>query len=88
MPALPELLALAATVGSGLVAGLCFTFAAFVMRALDSLGAPSAISAMQAINRDILRSVAMPVWIRTAVVGVAAAALAEQRATAIAATAL
>ncbi|MCR9244676.1 MAG: DUF1772 domain-containing protein [bacterium] len=68
-----DLLLLAATVGAGLTAGLCFAFATFIMRALDRLGAPSAIRAMQSINATILRSTAMLVWFGTAVVGVAAA---------------
>tara|TARA_R110002073_G_scaffold36273_1_gene105612 strand:+ start:832 stop:1287 length:456 start_codon:yes stop_codon:yes gene_type:complete len=69
---------LAATVGSGLIAGLCFTFGAFVMKALDRLGAPHAIRAMQAINATILRSSAMAVWFGTAVAGVVAVMLAEE----------
>lgn len=83
-----EVLALAAAVGAGLVAGPCFAFASFLMRSLDRLGAPRAIRAMQAINATILRSSAMLVWFGTAVVGVAAAVLAEERAPAALAAAL
>jgi len=83
-----EISVLTATVGSGLVAGLCFAFASFIMRAFDLLGAPQAIRAMQAINTRILRSSAMGAWFGTAVVGVVAAVLAEDRTLAIAAAAL
>ena len=64
---------LVAAVGAGLVAGLCFAFASFLMRSFDTLGAPRAIRVMQAINATILRSSAMGVWIGTVVVGVVAA---------------
>ena len=83
-----EISALAATVGSGLVAGLCFAFATFLMPALDLLGAPHAIRAMQAINAKILRSSAIAVWFATPLVGGVVIALAEDRTPAIAATAL
>lgn len=86
-----EISVLAAGLGSGLVAGLCFAFGSFLMRAFDALGAPQAIRAMQAINAGILRSSAMGVWFGTVVVGVVAAFLAglpEERALAIAAAAL
>lgn len=83
-----ELLLVAAAAGSGLIAGLCFTFGSFVMRALDSLGAATAIRTMQAINTTILRSSAMAVWFGSAVLGALATALAEERALAGSATAL
>ena len=62
MPPLEGIALLAAAVGSGLVAGLCFAFASFVLRAFDRLGAPQAIRAMQSVNAAILRSSAMGVW--------------------------
>jgi uncharacterized membrane protein len=85
-----QLSLLTAAVGSGLIAGLCFAFASFLMRAFDRLAAPQAIRAMQAINATILRSSAMGVWFGTAIVGVVAAVLAgtEDRTFAIAAAAL
>ena len=83
-----EISVLVAAVGSGLVAGLCFAFASFIMRALDRLGASQAMRAMQAINATILRSSAMGVWFGTAVVGVVAIVLAEDRTLPIGATAL
>lgn len=91
MPAftsLGELTVLAAAVGSGLVAGLCFAFASFLMRSFDDLGAAQAIRTMQALNHRILRSSAMAVWFGTAVLGVAAVLLAEERTLVLAATVL
>lgn len=72
-----ELLLLAATLGSGLVSGLCFAFATFIMQAFDRLGPGAAIRAMQAINAVILRSGAMAVWFGTVLLGVVAAIVAE-----------
>jgi uncharacterized membrane protein len=43
----------AAVLGSGLVAGVFFAFAAFLMTALGRLPAPSAITAMQSITSAI-----------------------------------
>ncbi len=77
---LTSTLLLVAALGSGLVAGLCFSFASFLLSAFDGLGAPHAIRTMQAINASILRSSAMAVWFGTALVGVAAAVLAEEHA--------
>ena len=88
MPSPSQILMLTATVGSGLIAGLCFAFAAFLMKAFDRLGAPNAIRAMQAINATILRSCAMAIWFGTAIAGIAGAVLAEQRTLAIVAAAL
>ena len=79
LPILAEFATLAAAVGSGLVAGLCFAFASFLMCSFDDLGAAQAIRTMQALNTRILRSSAMGVWFGTGVVGVVAAALAEDR---------
>ena len=79
MFSLSELALLVSAVGSGLVAGLCFAFASFLMRAFDGLGAVAAIRTMQSINTTILRSSAMVAWFGTAVVGVVAAFLAEER---------
>jgi len=81
-----EVAALVAALGSGLVAGLCFTFGSFVLRALDRLGAPAAVRAMQSINAVILRSSAMAVWFGTLLAGGVALALADDRALVGAAT--
>ena len=91
MPSLPtvgEFATLAAAVGSGLVAGLCFAFASFLMRSFDDLGAAQAIRTMQALNARILRSSAMSVWFGTAVIGIVAAVLAEERTLVVVALAL
>jgi len=88
MTTFTELTVLAAAVGSGLVAGLCFAFAAFIMTAFDRLGPASAIRAMQSINATILRSSAMVAWMGTAIVGILAAVLTEQRFFGVAAAAL
>lgn len=88
MLSLYEISVLTATIGSGLVAGLCFAFASFVMQAFDLLGASQAIRTMQAINTKILRSSAMGLWFGTAVAGVVAAVLAEDRTLAVAAAVL
>ncbi|MEM7248173.1 MAG: anthrone oxygenase family protein [Acidobacteriota bacterium] len=88
MPSLHETATLLAAVGSGLVAGLCFAFASFIMRAFDRLGATRAILAMQAINTRILESSAMTSWFGTGLLGVAATVLADDRALVLASTAL
>ena len=41
----------------GIMAGVYFTFSAFVMRSLDAIEAPAGMLAMQSINRIILKSV-------------------------------
>jgi len=48
---------------SGVMAGIYFTFSVFVTRALDVLDGGSGIAAMQSINRVILRSAFMPLFI-------------------------
>ena len=83
-----DLFLLLAIVGSGLVAGLCFAFASFILQAFDQLDAPEAIRAMQAINQRILRSAAMAVWMGTVVIGVIAVILAEKKIVAGTSTAL
>jgi len=45
---------LAAALGCGLIAGLCFTFSIAVMPAFDDLSPSAAIAAMQSINRSIV----------------------------------
>lgn len=63
---LPELLALAAAVGSGLVAGVFFAFSTFVMRALARLPAPQGIAAMQAINVVVINPMFLGAFFGTA----------------------
>jgi uncharacterized membrane protein len=62
--------AMAAAVGSGLMAGVFFAFSAFVMRALARLEPSAGIAAMQSINRAVLNPLFM-----TAFFGAGAACL-------------
>ena len=86
MPSLYEIALLAALIGSGLVAGLCFAFLSFLLRGFDRLGALHAIRTMQAVNAAILRSSAMVVWFGTVGVGLLASLLAEEAAFPVAGT--
>ena len=54
MKDLLDILIFAATLGSGLVAGIFFAFSAFVMRALARIPQEQGIAAMQAINVTVL----------------------------------
>lgn len=49
-------------VSVGLMAGVYFTFSAFVMRALDTIEAPAGMLAMQSINRVIVKSSFLPLF--------------------------
>ena len=49
----------AAAVGSGLMAGVYFAFSTFIMAAFDRIPASHAVSAMNSINKVILRSLFM-----------------------------
>ncbi|WP_342728973.1 anthrone oxygenase family protein [Bradyrhizobium sp. B097] len=51
--------------GCGLLAGVYFAFSAFVMTALGRIDQAAGISAMNAINVDIVRSLFMPVFLGT-----------------------
>lgn len=51
--------------GCGLLAGLYFAFSAFVMTALGRIDQAAGISAMNAINADIVRSLFMPIFLGT-----------------------
>lgn len=55
-----------AALGSGLTAGVFFAFSSFVMTALTRLPTDQAVAAMQAINRAVLRSLFMAVFLGTA----------------------
>jgi uncharacterized membrane protein len=63
-------------IGCGLLGGLYFAFSTFIMRALASLAGALGAAAMNAINRDILRSLFMPLFFGTSLASVALAALA------------
>jgi uncharacterized membrane protein len=51
-----------AALSVGIMAGVYFTFSAFVMQSLDALGRPAGMVAMQAINRIILKSLFLPLF--------------------------
>lgn len=63
---------LVAALGSGLIAGVFFAFSAFVMKSLAGLAAPEGMAAMQSINRVILRSSFMAIFLGTALLCVVA----------------
>ena len=46
----------------GIMAGVYFTFSAFVMKALDEIEAPAGMLAMQSINRIIVKSLFLPIF--------------------------
>ncbi len=61
-PAVTLLLWLSA-LGCAVMAGLYFAFSAFIMRALGEIDRAAGIAAMNAINRVILRSAFMPIYL-------------------------
>jgi uncharacterized membrane protein len=75
---LPWLTALAA-LGCGLIGGLLFAFSNFVMQALAQQPAASGIATMQAINRLILNPLFLLIFMGTALMCVALAAIAMLR---------
>jgi uncharacterized membrane protein len=60
-------LALAAIVGSGLIAGVFFAFSSFVMPALRRVPSAHGAAAMQAINVVVINPVFLSVFVGTAV---------------------
>lgn len=56
-------------IGSGLLAGLYFAFSAFIMTSLGRIDQTAGISAMNAINVDIVRSPFMPFFLGTTLAG-------------------
>jgi uncharacterized membrane protein len=64
------ILAFIAALGSGIIAGLFFTFSTFAMTALGRLPAPNGIAAMNAINGAIINP-----WFFAAFFGTAAVSL-------------
>lgn len=63
-------------IGCGLMAGVYFAFSVFIMRAFASLDPAAGIAAMNAINRDILRSLFMPLFFGTTFAAIALIVLA------------
>jgi uncharacterized membrane protein len=63
-------------IGCGLLAGLYFAFSTFIMTALGRIDQAAGISAMNAINVDILRSLFLPLFLATTLSSAALAGLA------------
>ena len=55
-------------IGCGLLAGLYFAFSAFIMTSLGRIDQAAGISAMNAINVDIVRSSFLPLFLGTTLV--------------------
>jgi uncharacterized membrane protein len=66
-------------IGCGLLGGLYFAFSTFVMAALGRIGQVAGISAMNAINVDIVRSPFIPIFFGTTLASAALAGLAVFR---------
>ena len=64
-----------AALGNGLVGGLFFAFSTFIMRALANLPQDKGVSAMVEINRVILRSLFMPLFVGTTLASAALAVI-------------
>ena len=67
---LTKTLLIIAALGSGIVGGTFFAFSTFIMASLAETSTEGGVSAMNAINRVILRSWFMPVFIGTAILAV------------------
>ena len=65
--------------GCGLLAGLYFAFSTFIMTALGQIGQVPGIAALNAINAVIQRSLFMPFFLGTTLIGLALAVLALGR---------
>jgi uncharacterized membrane protein len=66
-------------VGCGLLAGLYFAFSAFIMTALGRIDQVAGIAAMNAINRVIVQSLFLPVFLGSTLTCLALAILAPFR---------
>lgn len=69
-------LAVAAILGSAIIAGVFFAFSSFVMKALAKLPSSEGIEAMQSINVVVLNPSFLGVFMGTTVISVVVAALA------------
>ena len=68
-----------AALGCGLMAGVYFTFSAFVMIALERVGQAHGIAVMNAINIAIVKSPFMPLFLGTTLASAALAVIALLR---------
>ena len=66
-------------IGCGLLAGLYFAFSAFIMTSLGRIDQAAGISAMNAINVDIVRSSFLPIFLGTTLVSAVLAGVALLR---------
>jgi uncharacterized membrane protein len=66
-------------IGCGLMAGLYFAFSTFVMAALGRIDQAAGIAAMNAINRTIVQSLFLPVFMGSTLTCLALAVLAPLR---------
>jgi uncharacterized membrane protein len=66
-------------IGCGLLAGLYFAFSTFIMTTLGRIDQAAGISAMNAINVEIVRSLFMPFFVATTLSSAALAGLAIVR---------
>lgn len=62
MEILTNILLWFSAISVGLMAGVYFTFSAFMMRALDAIEPPAGMLAMQSINRIIVQSSFLPIF--------------------------
>jgi uncharacterized membrane protein len=58
------------------MAGVYFTFSAFVMRSLDEIDAPMGMTAMQSINKVIVKSTFLPIFFASTIACAAMAVIA------------
>jgi uncharacterized membrane protein len=63
-------------IGCGLLAGLYFAFSTFIMTALGRIDQAAGVSAMNAINVEIVRSLFLPIFLGTTLSSAALAGLA------------
>ena len=61
----------AMAIACGVMAGVYLTFSSFVMSSLEAVPIPEGISAMQSINRVILKSLFMPLFFITSLASLA-----------------
>ena len=66
MNTLVTVLTIIAALGCAVIGGIFFAFSTFIMNAFSQLPPPQGIAAMQNINRVILRSLFIPVFLGTA----------------------
>lgn len=59
---------IAGALGSGIIGGIYFAFSTFIMTSLGSISTESGVAAMNAIDRVIVRSLFMPVFLGMVIV--------------------